>query len=989
MMQTSPAVPPPPVLVGRDRELTLLRQQLPAIQGSHRNLVLVAGEAGVGKTALIAAISAEAAAAGYLVLRGDCYDLTTTPPYGPWAEIIARMPDDDQHPPVPTQLRGGLGTAGIASQDDLFDLTVRFLCEVARSQPLVMVLEDLHWTDVASLDFLRYLSRSMLDAPMLVIVTYRDEELTREHPLSILVPTLVREGRVERVHLQGLEHEGVRALVRDRYLLAPADEDRLTTNLFTLAEGNPFYTKEFLYSLTEQRVLVPIAGGWGVGDLTHLSVPNVIHQVIGGRLDRLSAETRAVLDTAAVVGFDVPLEMLDQLCQDGVTTPAGAEDLDRALQEATQHHILMADANNRSAHFNHALVRQSLYEALAPMQRRALHRRVGELLAGRSSSNPTTVAKHFFEAGDPRAFDWCVQAAEQARRLFAPDAVLAECTRAIAAADGLHTTIDARIYRLRGWAWESVGDFERALQDLEQALSNARQAVDPHAQWESLLDLAGLWASRDYQKTGYYCRQSVALARTMDDPAALAHSLNRLGNWHVNAEQPADAIPHHDEALRIFAAIGDTSGLASTHDLVGMTHILSGNATQAMYHYGRAVPLLRELDDRHTLSSALINAAMFTRGIWTSSALGIEEMPSSIGMDEERAADESIRLAREVGWRAGEAFALSHAGLAEARRGKLRVGLQQMSDALTMSASIQHHQWLTKCYTDTGSIFLDLLVLDHATDYLSQGLSHATATGSTIFLPGTTGLLATTHIKTGNIAAAELLLDGQIDMGRGPRTISDGCCWYAYALLLLHQQQPNQALAVVERVIARMATGPSATPPEWLRIRAEALLACGKPDDAATSLTEAYAIAVARTLPLRQWRVSASLHHLHLLQGQADEARAARDAGLTLIDQLANQLDDVDVRDTFVTQARAQFDGLQPAETHDDPTGAPTAGLTPRELEILSYIVQGRTDREIADALSVSHRTVGNHVSNMLSKLQVPSRTAAAIFAIRAGLIPD
>jgi DNA-binding CsgD family transcriptional regulator len=533
-----------------------------------------------------------------------------------------------------------------------------------------------------------------------------------------------------------------------------------------------------------------------------------------------------------------------------------------------------------------------------------------------------------------------------------------------------------------------VGNFEHALQDRDQAFVSARQSVDPQGEWESLLDLAALWASRDYQKTGAYCRQAVALARTMGDPAALGHSLNRLGNWHVNAAQPSGALQYHDEALRIFEAIDDPQGLASTLDLVGMTHSLIGNATQAMHHYGRAIPLLRQLDDRRTLSSALVNAATFTRGTWTTSALGIEELPASLGLDAGDATDEAIRLARDVGWRAGEVYALGQSGLALARRGALRAGYQRFSAALDMAEGIQHRQWLTMISTNAGSIFLDLLVLDHAATYLNQALGHATATGSTIFQIGVTGLLATTLIQAGDVGAAAGLLDGQIDMDRGLRVFSEGTCWYAHALLLLNQQQPDDALQVVERVIAWMSTGSTATPPEWLRIRAEALLACGRLDEAHTSLTEAHAVAVARTLPLREWRVSAALYRLNLLRGRVDEAGAAKVAGLTLINQLASQLDDIEIREIFLNAARAQFDGPQPTAAHDNPAGLPTAGLTSREREVLAYIVEGRTDREIAAALSVSRRTVGNHVSNILGKLNVPSRTAAATLAIRAGLVP-
>ncbi|MDQ3547921.1 MAG: LuxR C-terminal-related transcriptional regulator, partial [Chloroflexota bacterium] len=139
-------------------------------------------------------------------------------------------------------------------------------------------------------------------------------------------------------------------------------------------------------------------------------------------------------------------------------------------------------------------------------------------------------------------------------------------------------------------------------------------------------------------------------------------------------------------------------------------------------------------------------------------------------------------------------------------------------------------------------------------------------------------------------------------------------------------------------------------------------------------------------LALIHWRVLASLQRLYLLTGRRDEATNARNAALALVNDIADQIDDVEVREMFLTNAHAQLDVSQLA-TPDNPARPPSAGLTARELEVLRYLVEGRSDREIAGDLSVSHRTVGHHVSNILGKLQVPSRTAAAAIAIREGLV--
>ena len=161
-------------------------------------------------------------------------------------------------------------------------------------------------------------------------------------------------------------------------------------------------------------------------------------------------------------------------------------------------------------------------------------------------------------------------------------------------------------------AYETVGDFENALADLSTALELARDSTpgDRAAEWQALLDLGFLWASRDYTHTRDYFQQALALARQMGDPEILAHSLNRLGNWHANLEQPLEARLCHEEALAIFEALNHPSGRAETLDLLGMTMLLGGDSIQSAAYFERAIALLRDLDDRLGLISALTSLPM-------------------------------------------------------------------------------------------------------------------------------------------------------------------------------------------------------------------------------------------------------------------------------------------------------------------------------------------------------------------------------------------
>ena len=252
----------PNLIVGREREQQQVRSALVRSLDGIVSLALVSGEAGIGKSTLVDELRRTAGGEGCLVLAGGCYELETTPPYGPWVEIVRAYPDDGALPDLPDELRPGGGMEGVDSQPALFDLARRFFAEIASRRPLILILEDVHWADPASLDLLRYLARSRSQSPLLIVATYRDEEISEQDHLFSLLPALVRESQATRIELQRLTTDGCS---RSRSQTIPARdlivEDRLVDYLCRLAEGNPFFITELLHTLEEHGTL-DSDGGW-------------------------------------------------------------------------------------------------------------------------------------------------------------------------------------------------------------------------------------------------------------------------------------------------------------------------------------------------------------------------------------------------------------------------------------------------------------------------------------------------------------------------------------------------------------------------------------------------------------------------------------------------------------------------------------------------------------------------------------------------------
>ena len=967
-----------PVIYGRDRERAQLSELLDDAISGQGSLVLISGEAGIGKTTLVDDLIYEAEQRSCLVLSGGCYDLTTTPPYGPWAELSAAYPENDELPPLPTPLRPGHGLGTIDSQPELFDLARRFFTSVAAQQSLVLVLEDLHWADQASLDLLRSIARSAAGHRILLLATYRDDEVSGDHLLDHLLPALVREGPTHRLPLQPLNDAAVLELVRERYRLTREDEQRLTIYLADRAEGHPFFTIELLQMLDEQHMLTPTAGGWQLANLAEAGVPDLVHQVIDARLRQLDPKTRSILDLAAVLGYELEVEMLREFSADT------AGELDDALKRVLAAHLLVMTPDHQALTFRHALVRQTLYEDLPPLRRHDLHRQVGELLATRAQTNSEVIAEHFYQASDVRALGWLLQAAERAESVYASATAIIHCDRAIELASRLGLDAPVPGYRIRAHAREASGDLDGALKDHETVLQMARQGGDQRGAWQVELDFASYWASRDYDRMGEHCRRAIELARQLDDAVALAQSLNRLGNWYANIERPSEGVTYHEEALSIFDELEDRAGMAATLDLLGMTYLLAGDWARAIEYGERAILLLRQYGDRRTLVSALTAIVLGLNSHSMLTALRVHDLPESLGHDPDQLLDEAIQTAAEIDWRPGEAHVFSVASSCLADSGRYQDAIRAGRRALNVAEDIQHLQWLANACMNLGLTYLELFDVDQARRLLKRAHETAYRINSPFWIRYSARGLASVLMASEDLDTAREILEEFVEVDELPDTLAMCHCWFAYAELELASGKPEEALAIIDRLVEAMPDREGELAPYLIRTRADALLVLGDLDTAEDLLQQALAIVTRQGYPADHWQTFASLRRLYLEQRQLHEAEEARRAGLTIIDELAAGLNDDGLRANYLRHARAQF----PAALRSTTSPAP-GGLTKREREVAVLLARGMTNQAIADQLFVSLPTIATHVSHILAKLDFSSRTQVATWAIEADLLRE
>jgi class 3 adenylate cyclase/tetratricopeptide (TPR) repeat protein len=427
---------------GRAEELAAIDDARKQARSAQRcQVVLVAGEAGMGKTSLIGQAARAAHAEGAVVLFGHAAEDTGIA-YQPWIEVISalvRHGDPDTLAGLRVAQRAALGrlvpeigsdAARVADPDTerllMWEGAVELLAAESRHHPVIVVLDDLHWADTASLQLLRHVIASATPMNVTVACTYRDTDLGRTDPLTELLADLHREANVARIALRGLDDVDLVEL-----LAAAAGHDLddagigLAHALRSETDGNPFFTGELLRHLGESGGIVfGDDGRWAVaGDLEELGLPNSVRDVVGRRVARLGDEALRVLPVAAVIGREFDIALLAELVD--VDEDPLLDLVDAAVTAA----ILTETETPYRYRFAHALVQHSLYDELSPTRRQRAHQRIGEALEARSATNDAAslaeLAHHWIAATGPtdvdKALTYALRAGDAARDALAPD----------------------------------------------------------------------------------------------------------------------------------------------------------------------------------------------------------------------------------------------------------------------------------------------------------------------------------------------------------------------------------------------------------------------------------------------------------------------------------------------------------------------------------------------------------------------------------------
>ncbi|MEA2217796.1 MAG: hypothetical protein QOJ35_422 [Solirubrobacteraceae bacterium] len=734
-------------LVGRDVELDRVLSALDDVIAGAGRIVLVSGEPGIGKTRLVEELTALASEQGALAAWGRVDDADGAPPYWPWVQLLDGVLDAIEREVagaaladnaaaiaaiVPSVARFVERIAPLAPLDPaaarfrLHDAIVDVLRLVGGHRPLVLVVDDLHWADVASLELTRFVAARLASMPMLLVLTYRTVDAVSSQPFDDVLGSLARQPALARIALAGLTEPEVGRFIAQTIGLRPRRAS--VTAVHARTEGNPFFVAELARLLHSERRLGPSTGS------SDTPVPVGVRDVVRRRLLRLPDATNELLVLGAVVGREFDSSVL------ATAAKLDAGDVFEHVEPALRAGVLTEAAGAVGRlRFSHALIRDTIYEELSSLRRATLHARVGDALAQRPGSGPSRVAelaRHFLHAapvlGPGRGLGYALEAAEAAQVAVSYERAEDELRRALSLVELLPAGADRRERELdvqnrlvalmiltRGFAAAEVGlacararelaeeieetdalftaltnlaNFHHVHGDLSVAMQMAGQLLaigrrGAHARWltagQLFLGMAQFQAGRllDARETFATLR---TIAATLDLSVEVAESFFGLHPmpmallysarcaWTVGEEAEAHAFA--DEGVRVAAELAHPHTLAFAWYFASHLEVLVEDAPRVLESTARGIAFC----DQHGLAS-YHSAFRFLRG-W---AISVDHPDEGVGKMEEQLAVEA------GGARISLPFHLGLLADGEARRGNHPRALALVDEALAGIAEIR------------------------------------------------------------------------------------------------------------------------------------------------------------------------------------------------------------------------------------------------------------------------------------------------------------
>ncbi|MEF8873756.1 MAG: tetratricopeptide repeat protein [Candidatus Thermoplasmatota archaeon] len=606
-------------------------------------------------------------------------------------------------------------------QENLFENVLLGLQRLSSEQPILLFLDDLHSADPTSLKLIHYLSRNTKDDKVLILGTYRPEDIVERtdgevHQLKTAMQEMNREGLFEKIELERLDEPDVEEFIK-KTLGRIELEDEVVKKLYEECEGNPFFLLELLRDLVEKGHLENEEGAWKAEEtLEEVHIPEKVYDLVVRRLDRLMEEQRELLESASVVGEEFESDVL------GNVTGMNRVKLLKKLNEIERTHNLIRSIKKKYR-FDHSKIREVLYNGLNEELQREYHRIVAksykelykddiEIVAGK-------IGQHYYKANDERAGKYLLRAGERARERYANEEaemfyedsidILEEEDRlkkAYEALGDVHELMGkyedafkeyerasdlvekpgkkADLHGKMAKIYQQQGEFDKSLETCEKGLGLVEEHINESTAAEDklwLLDVKGwsFYSMGEYDRVEEAWREGVRIAEEAGDDKEIAHALHNLGSLYIRRGEYDKALELLDETLQIREEIGDEEGLSDPLNNIGVVYKDKGELDKSLEHYEESLEISRKIGDQEGIGTSLNNIGNVYRQKG--------ELDRALEHYEE-----SLEISREIGAKEGIAESLKNVAKVYRHKGQIEKSKEYIEESLDICSKIGNKQ---------------------------------------------------------------------------------------------------------------------------------------------------------------------------------------------------------------------------------------------------------------------------------------------------------
>ncbi len=631
-------------------------------------------------------------------------------------------------------------------QENLFDNVLFGLKRLSNEKPVVLFIDDLQWADHTTLSLLHYLSRNIKDDRILILGTYRPEDIINkgdddEHRFKRLKQNMSREDLYAEIRLERLSRDDSKEIISE--ILEEIElEDEFTDKIYDGSEGNPFFILEMLELLVDEGYIVKKEESWVLDkDIGSIDTPSRVNDVIERRIDRLTDREESILCCASVDGEKFSSDII------GEVLDIERIDLLQELNKIEKKYRLIHSFDGRYE-FDHGTIREVLYDDINVELRKEYHRSLAEAYESKKSEYKKyleTIAHHFYEADDKRGVDYLIDAAEKAKDRYANEEAVSFYKKALSLADDGNVDISKKANQGLGDIYNTVGEYEKALESYKSSLESVEKDTERSKLYVSIVK--NLRDMGDYQEALEYADKGLTL--TSNDKKAKCELLKEKGWIFIHqgkyedaedvlkdsektAEEIRDikekgdvykafsALYYHKaeyqrsenylkEAIDIFKEIDDAKKLSACYNNLGLIYSKIGEAKKALTFQKQSLEIEKEIGHKRNIAISLNNIG----NIYKDSG-DIEE-----GLENHK---KSLKIKREIGDRYGVATSLNNIGNIYLYQGKSKKAIESQKEAMEISREIGYKEGIEISSSNLGYIYLNEDKLDKALEHYRRSL---------------------------------------------------------------------------------------------------------------------------------------------------------------------------------------------------------------------------------------------------------------------------